>query len=154
VTGRAAVTEAIGVLFSAAEPPGPRGNSPLKVMYMQTAIQLGTHSTTPRFRELKALVEGPHVGVAPRYGAALRAGGWLNRRRCQRIWRRWATLWQRPPGMPWKTLGDRPIGYPLRRFETFTVTYLASVSVVVAGVRDFNLWAATSVPSGRGDSRL
>ena len=40
----------------------------------QTATQFGDHSCAPRLCELEAIVEGPRVGVAARFAAALQAG--------------------------------------------------------------------------------
>ena len=43
-------------------------------MCLQTATQFGDGSCASRLRELKAIVEGPRVGVAARFAEALRAG--------------------------------------------------------------------------------
>ena len=41
---------------------------------LQTATQFGDRSGSHRLRELESIVEGPRVGVAARFSAALRGG--------------------------------------------------------------------------------
>jgi predicted site-specific integrase-resolvase/DNA-binding CsgD family transcriptional regulator len=69
-----AVSEAITVLLSAAEGAAATGQFAAEVICRQTAAQLGDHSSAARLRELEAIVEGPRVGLAARFAAALRDG--------------------------------------------------------------------------------
>jgi DNA-binding CsgD family transcriptional regulator len=69
-----AVSEAIASSLSAAEIARGNGQFAPEVMCLQTAAQFGDRSGAPRLRELEAIVEGPRVGVAARFAAALRAG--------------------------------------------------------------------------------
>jgi DNA-binding CsgD family transcriptional regulator len=67
-----AVSEAIKTVVSAAERAGANGQFAAEVMCWQTATQFGDSSGAPRLRELEAIVEGPRVGLAARFAAALR----------------------------------------------------------------------------------
>ena len=69
-----AVTEAIKMVLSAAETAGANAQFAAEVMCLQTATQFGDASSVHRLRELEALVEGPRVGLAARFAAALHAG--------------------------------------------------------------------------------
>jgi DNA-binding CsgD family transcriptional regulator/tetratricopeptide (TPR) repeat protein len=69
-----AVSEAIAVLLSAAERASATGQFAAEVICRQTAAQFGDHSSAARLRELEAIVEGPRVGLAARFAAALRDG--------------------------------------------------------------------------------
>jgi DNA-binding CsgD family transcriptional regulator len=66
-----AVSEAIALLRSAAEKAGANGRFAVEVMCRQTTTQLGDRSCEPRLRELEGTVEGPRVGVAARFAAAM-----------------------------------------------------------------------------------
>jgi DNA-binding CsgD family transcriptional regulator len=72
--GQGAVSEAIAVLLSAAERASAKGQFAAEVVCLQTAAQFGDRSGSLRLRELEAIVEGPRVGVAARFSAALSAG--------------------------------------------------------------------------------
>ena len=72
--GQGAVSEAIAVLLSAAERASAKGQFAAEVVCLQTATQFGDHSGALRLRELEAIVEGPRVGVAARFSAALSDG--------------------------------------------------------------------------------
>jgi DNA-binding CsgD family transcriptional regulator len=69
-----AVSEAITVLLSAAERAAAKGQFAAEVICLQTATQFGDRTSVPRLRELESMVEGPRVGVAARFAAALREG--------------------------------------------------------------------------------
>jgi DNA-binding CsgD family transcriptional regulator len=69
-----AVSEAITTTLSAAETAHVDGRFATEVVFLQTATQLGDHSSASRLRELEAIVEGPRVGVAARFAAALQTG--------------------------------------------------------------------------------
>ena len=75
--GQGAVTEAITVLSAAAERASAKGRFAEEVVCLQTATQFGDRSGLLRLRELEATVEGPRVGVAARFSAALQ---WRRRR--------------------------------------------------------------------------
>lgn len=68
-----AVSEAIDIAGSAAETARANGQFAAEVMCLQTATQFGDTSRAPRLRELETIVEGPRVGVAARFAAALHA---------------------------------------------------------------------------------
>jgi DNA-binding CsgD family transcriptional regulator len=70
--GQGAVTEAIASLLSAAESARTTGRFAAEVLCLQTATQFGDRTGAPRLHELEAIVEGPRVGVAARFAAALR----------------------------------------------------------------------------------
>ena len=72
--GQGAVSEAITVVLSAAERAGATGRFAAEVLCLQTATQLGDRTGAPRLRELESIVEGPRVGLAARFAAALRDG--------------------------------------------------------------------------------
>jgi DNA-binding CsgD family transcriptional regulator len=67
-----AVSEAIGVLLSAAARAADKGHFAAEVLCLQTATQFGDRTSAPRLRELESIVEGPRVGLATRFAAALR----------------------------------------------------------------------------------
>ncbi len=69
-----AVGEAITILRSAAERAAANGQFAAEVVCLQTATQFGDRCNAPRLRELEAIVEGPRVGVAARFAAAVRDG--------------------------------------------------------------------------------
>lgn len=69
-----AVSEAVAMLTSAAETARANGQFAAEVVCLQTATQFGDHSGAPRLGELTAIVEGPRVAAAARFGAALAAG--------------------------------------------------------------------------------
>src|SRR6185436_14268489 len=70
--GQGAVSEAITILRSAAETAAASGRFAAEVICLQTATQFGDRSAASRLRELEAMVEGPRVGCAARFAAALR----------------------------------------------------------------------------------
>ncbi|MEB3031508.1 helix-turn-helix transcriptional regulator [[Mycobacterium] nativiensis] len=72
--GQGAVSEAIAVVREAAATAASRGQFAVEVMCLQTAAQFGDRTGAARLRELEALVEGPRVGLAARFAAALRDG--------------------------------------------------------------------------------
>ena len=72
--GQGAVSEAINVLLSAAERAKTTGRFAAEVFCLQTATQFGDRTGAPRLRELESVVEGPRVGLAGRFAAALRDG--------------------------------------------------------------------------------
>ena len=72
--GQGAVNEAISVLLSAAERASAKRQFAAEVLCLQTAAQFGDRSGSLRLRDLEAIVEGPRVGVASRFSAALSAG--------------------------------------------------------------------------------
>jgi DNA-binding CsgD family transcriptional regulator len=67
-----AVSEAVKTVLSAADTAAANGQFAAEVMCLQTATQFGDHSGAPRLCELEAIVEGPRVGLAARFAAALR----------------------------------------------------------------------------------
>jgi DNA-binding CsgD family transcriptional regulator len=72
--GQGAVTEAITVLLSAAERARAIGRFAAEVLCLQTATQFGDRTSALRLRELESVVEGPRVGLAARFAAAMRDG--------------------------------------------------------------------------------
>jgi DNA-binding CsgD family transcriptional regulator len=68
------VSEAISTALSAAETASAKGQFAAEVMCLQTATQFGDRSCASRLRELESIVEGPRVGVAARFAAALGVG--------------------------------------------------------------------------------
>jgi DNA-binding CsgD family transcriptional regulator len=74
VASQGAVSEAITVVLSAAERAAAAGQFAAEVLCLQTAIQFGDRTSTPRLRELESIVEGPRVGLAARFAVALRDG--------------------------------------------------------------------------------
>jgi DNA-binding CsgD family transcriptional regulator len=69
-----AVSQAVGIVSSAAEIARANGQFAAEVMCLQTVTQFGDSGHVPRLRELEAMVEGPRAGLAARFAAALRAG--------------------------------------------------------------------------------
>jgi DNA-binding CsgD family transcriptional regulator len=69
-----AVSEAITILDGAAERARANGRFAEEVMCLQTATQFGDRTRAPRLRELEQIVEGPRVGLAARFAAALLDG--------------------------------------------------------------------------------
>ena len=69
-----AVTEAIRALLSASETARANRQFAAEVICLQTATQFGDRSSASRLRELETIVEGPRVGRAARFAAALRDG--------------------------------------------------------------------------------
>ncbi len=69
-----AVSEAITILLSAADRAAANGQFAAEVICRQSAAQFGDHSSAERLGELEAIVEGPRVGLAARFAAALRDG--------------------------------------------------------------------------------
>lgn len=63
----------IAIALRAAENCRANGQFAAEVLCLQTATQLGDASFASRLRELAVTVEGPRVGLAARYAAALRA---------------------------------------------------------------------------------
>ncbi|MCV6977026.1 helix-turn-helix transcriptional regulator [Mycobacterium bourgelatii] len=72
--GQGAVSEAIALLLAAAERASVKGRFAEEVVCLQTAAQFGDRSGLPRLQELEATVEGPRVGLAARFSAALNDG--------------------------------------------------------------------------------
>jgi DNA-binding CsgD family transcriptional regulator/tetratricopeptide (TPR) repeat protein len=69
-----AVSEAIGGCLSAAERAAGNGQFGAEVLCLQTATQFGDRTCASRLAELESIVEGPRVGLAARFAAALRDG--------------------------------------------------------------------------------
>nr|WP_192830562.1 LuxR C-terminal-related transcriptional regulator [Mycobacterium sp. UM_NZ2] len=74
VAAQGTVKEAIAVVRSAAEKAASKGQFAAEVICLQTAAQFGDRTGADRLRELEAVVEGPRVGLAARFAAALRDG--------------------------------------------------------------------------------
>ncbi len=72
--GQGGVSEAIRDLLSAAERAAAKGQFAAEVLCLQTATQFGDRTGAPRLHELESIVEGPRVGLAARFAAALRDG--------------------------------------------------------------------------------
>jgi DNA-binding CsgD family transcriptional regulator len=72
--GQGAVSEAVGLLRSAAERASSAGLFAAEVVCLQTATQMGDRSCEPRLTELAQMVDGPRAGLAARFAAALRDG--------------------------------------------------------------------------------
>ncbi|OBI15634.1 helix-turn-helix transcriptional regulator [Mycobacterium sp. E2327] len=68
------VSAAIKSARSAAEIACANGQFAAEVVCLQTATQFGDTRCAPRLGDLEAIVEGPRVGVAARFAAALRTG--------------------------------------------------------------------------------
>jgi DNA-binding CsgD family transcriptional regulator len=66
-----AVSNAVTTALAAAESARANGQFAAEVMCLQTAAQFGDGSGARRLRELEMAVEGPRVGVAARFAAAL-----------------------------------------------------------------------------------
>jgi len=69
--GQGAVSEAIAIVLSAAERARSAGRFAAEVLCLQTATQFGDRTCASRLRELESVVEGPRVGLAARFAAAL-----------------------------------------------------------------------------------
>jgi DNA-binding CsgD family transcriptional regulator len=69
-----ATSEAITILLSAAKKASASGQFAAEVICLQTATQFGDSASAPRLSQLEAIVEGPRVGFAARFAAALRDG--------------------------------------------------------------------------------
>ncbi len=69
--GQGAVSEAIAVVLAAAERARSTGRFAAEVLCLQTATQFGDRTCASRLRELESVVEGPRVGLAARFAAAL-----------------------------------------------------------------------------------
>jgi DNA-binding CsgD family transcriptional regulator len=72
--GQGASSEAITGLLSAAERAAAKGQFAAEVLCRQTATQFGDRSSVARLRALESMVEGPRVGLAARFAAALSDG--------------------------------------------------------------------------------
>lgn len=72
--GQGAVSEAIAIVLSAAERAAAKGEFAAEVICLQTAAQFGDGTGAARLGELETIVEGPRVGLAARFAAALRDG--------------------------------------------------------------------------------
>jgi DNA-binding CsgD family transcriptional regulator len=72
--GQGAVSEAIGLLKSAAETAAVNGRFGAEVVCLQTAVQMSDRSCEARLRELEEVVEGPRAGVAARFAGAVSEG--------------------------------------------------------------------------------
>jgi DNA-binding CsgD family transcriptional regulator len=68
-----AVSQAVGIVSSAAEIACANGQFAAEVMCLQVGAQFGDSGHESRLRELEAMVEGPRAGLAARFAAALRA---------------------------------------------------------------------------------
>ncbi|HET7667998.1 MAG TPA: LuxR C-terminal-related transcriptional regulator, partial [Mycobacterium sp.] len=68
------VSEAIDVVRAAAERARTTGRFAAEVLCLQTAVQFGDRTSAPRLHELESVVEGPRVGLAARFAAAIRDG--------------------------------------------------------------------------------
>ena len=73
VAGEGALTEAVGMVLSAAETAAAKGQFAAEVMCLQTAAQFGDFSGASRLAELATTVEGPRAQLAARFAAALAA---------------------------------------------------------------------------------
>lgn len=69
-----AVPQAVSVLWAAARQERSRGRVGWEVLLLQTATQLGDHTTAPRLAELADEVHGPRATVAAAHAAALAVG--------------------------------------------------------------------------------
>lgn len=69
-----AASAAIAIALSAAEKAAARGQFAAEVSCLQAATQFGGRSGASRLRELEVVVEGPRVGIAARFAAALHDG--------------------------------------------------------------------------------
>jgi DNA-binding CsgD family transcriptional regulator len=72
--GQGAVSEAIKILLLAAKRAASQRQFAVEVVFLQTATQFGDRTSAPRLRELESIVEGPRVGLAARFAAALHEG--------------------------------------------------------------------------------
>ncbi|MCX2933651.1 LuxR C-terminal-related transcriptional regulator [Mycobacterium sp. CVI_P3] len=69
-----AISEAVRDCLSAAERAAHNGQFAAEVLCLQTATQFGDRTCASRLAELESIVEGPRVGLAARFAAALRDG--------------------------------------------------------------------------------
>jgi DNA-binding CsgD family transcriptional regulator len=69
-----AVSEAITVVLAAAQKASVKGQFAAEVLCLQTATQFGDRTCAPRLHQLSSLVQGPRVGIAARFAAALHDG--------------------------------------------------------------------------------
>ncbi|OBJ81772.1 helix-turn-helix transcriptional regulator [Mycobacterium gordonae] len=69
-----ALSEAINIALRSAESAHANGQYAAEVLCLQTATQFGAGSTATRLGELAQFVEGPRVGIAARFAAALATG--------------------------------------------------------------------------------
>jgi DNA-binding CsgD family transcriptional regulator len=69
-----AASAAITLSLSAAERARATGRFAAEVLCLQTATQFGDRTSAPRLRELESVVEGPRVGLAARFAAAISEG--------------------------------------------------------------------------------
>jgi DNA-binding CsgD family transcriptional regulator len=67
-----AVSAAVATMLSAAETARTNGQFAAEVLCLQAATQFGEGCAAGRLAELAAIVEGPRVGLAARFAAALR----------------------------------------------------------------------------------
>jgi DNA-binding CsgD family transcriptional regulator/tetratricopeptide (TPR) repeat protein len=70
---RGEISAAISSLLSAAETARSNARFAVEVILLQTATQFGDRSCVSRLADLEEIVEGPRVGIAARFAAALRA---------------------------------------------------------------------------------
>ncbi|MGV0716175.1 helix-turn-helix transcriptional regulator [Mycolicibacterium sp. XJ662] len=70
--GQGAVSQAVADVLTAAERSSEKGQFAAEVLCLQTAVQFGDRTCAPRLQQLKAMVDGPRVGLAARFAAALR----------------------------------------------------------------------------------
>jgi len=69
-----AVSAAVATMLSAAETARTNGQFAAEVLCLQAVTQFGQGCGAGRLAELAAIVEGPRVGLAARFAAALRDG--------------------------------------------------------------------------------
>lgn len=69
--GQGAVSEATSILQSAASDARANSRLAAEVVCLQTAVQFADRTCEPRLRELEGVVDGPRVGVAARFAAAM-----------------------------------------------------------------------------------
>ncbi|OBA85744.1 helix-turn-helix transcriptional regulator, partial [Mycolicibacterium elephantis] len=72
--GQGAVSEAIADMRAAAERCSAKGQFGAEVLCLQTATQFGDRTCAARLQELESVVDGPRVGLAARFAAALSDG--------------------------------------------------------------------------------
>lgn len=72
--GQGAVSQAGVDLLATAERSSARGQFAAEVLCLQTAVQFGDRTCAPRLQQLEAIVDGPRVGLAARFAAAVRDG--------------------------------------------------------------------------------
>ncbi|MGV0797949.1 helix-turn-helix transcriptional regulator, partial [Mycolicibacterium elephantis] len=73
-SGQGAVSEAIADMRAAAERCSAKGQFGAEVLCLQTAVQFGDRTCAARLQELESVVDGPRVGLAARFAAALSDG--------------------------------------------------------------------------------